>query len=84
MHSTATSWPRIPVTKMNGTLRPAWRSARIGIHAGPARELVIGEHNVERKTPEVLQELRSSGDNFWLALKSRVFQLMNILLGIGH
>ena len=47
-----------------------------GVHAGPAREPVIRQHNVERKTPEVLQEFRSCGDNLRLALKSGVFQLM--------
>ena len=55
-----------------------------GVHAGPARQPVIREHNVERKTPEVLQEFRSCGDNLRFALKSRVFQLMEDQLGVRH
>jgi hypothetical protein len=55
-----------------------------GVHAGPAREPVIRQHNVERKTPEVLEEFHSCGDNLRLAMKSRVSQLVKIQLGVRH
>ena len=55
-----------------------------GVHAGPAREPVIGEHNVERKTPDLLEKLRSCGDNLRLALKSSALQFMKIQLGVRH
>ena len=46
---------------------------RKGFHAGPAREPVIGEHNVKRKAPEMLIKFFPCSDDLRLACESSVF-----------